>query len=79
MYINYREMYLNYRLPDIPVNPIPYPDFFLPTNMCIRRISDSEKAGKLISVRSIDEMFHILRFVADRNTECTRQSFRRCC
>ena len=59
-------MYLNYRLPDIPVNPIPYPDFFLFTNMCIlRRISNSEKAGKLISVRSIDEMFHILRFVAN--------------
>lgn len=37
-------MYLNYRLPDIPVNPIPYPDFFLLTNMCILRcIADSEK------------------------------------
>ena len=50
-------MYLNYRLPDIPVNPIPYPDFFLFTNMCIlRRISNSEKAGKLISVRSIGSL-----------------------
>ena len=73
-------MYLNYRLPDIPVNPIPYPDFFLLTNMCILRcIADSEETGELISVRSIDEMFHILRFVANRTTECTRQSFRRCC
>ena len=68
------------QLPDILVNPIPYPDFFLLTNMCILRcISDSKKAGKLISVRSIDEMFHILRFITYRNTECTCQSFCRCC
>ena len=52
-------MYLNYRLPDIPVNPIPYPDFFLLTNMCILRcIADSEETGELISVRSIEYGMH---------------------
>ena len=46
-------MYLNYRLPDIPVNPIPYPDFFLFTNMCIlRRISNSEKAVSYTHLRA---------------------------
>ena len=66
--------------PDITVNSTLYTDDFLLAYMRIfRSVADGKKAGELISVRSIDEMFHILRFVANRNTECTRQSFRRCC
>ncbi len=73
-------MYLNYRLPDIPVNPIPYPDFFLLAYMCIFScITDSKETGEFISNGSINEMFHVLRFIANGNTESTRQSFRRCC
>ena len=61
-------------LPNIMMNPILHSNFFLFTDMRIFcSITNSKKTGEFVFFRGFDEFFHVFWFIANGDTERTRQ------
>ncbi len=62
------------RSPHVPMNPLRRANYLLPERGCQPgRMAYGEETGELVVVRSSDEPFHVLRFIADGNAERTGQ------